>query len=107
MRMAEVYNNQILSGILTELNDGSFTFRYEDRYFSDPSQPAISLTLPKKKQEYHSPFLFSFFYNMLSEGANRAYQAKLFYADEQDDFKILVESAMYDNIGAITFRWKR
>lgn len=106
MRQAEVYMNSILAGILTEKSDNSFHFCYDDRYFLDMSKPAISLTLPKTKQEYSSETLFPFFYNMLSEGANRRYQASLFHADEEDYFKILVESASHDNIGAITFKWK-
>lgn len=105
MRQAEVYSNGMLVGVLTENSDQRFSFRYTNSYFHDQSQPAISLTLPKSQQEYFSQGLHPFFFNMLSEGANRKYQEHLFHADENDHFKILVESASHDNIGAITFKW--
>lgn len=105
MRQAAVYMNSLLAGVLTELNDQSYSFCYADDYFHNSSMPAISLTFPKTQQEYFSESMFPFFYNMLSEGANRKYQSRLFHADESDDFKILVESATHDNIGAITFKW--
>jgi len=105
MRQAAVYINRVLAGILTENDNRSFSFRYTDSYFHDQSKSAISLTLPKNQQEYISQGLHPFFFNMLSEGANRKYQERLFHAAENDHFKILVESASYDNIGAITFKW--
>ena len=105
MREAVVYMNHVLAGVLTERVDRSFSFWYEDNYFVDNSKPAISLTLPKSKQEYVAESMFPFFYNMLSEGSNRKYQAHLFHADEDDYFKILVESASHDNIGPISFKW--
>ena len=106
MREAIVYMNNVPAGVLTEQDDRSFLFKYDDNYFVDSSKPAISLTLPKNKQEYVSVTMFPFFYNMISEGANRKYQAHLFHADENDYFKLLVESASHDNIGAISFKWK-
>ena len=105
MREAVVYMNHVPVGVLTERVDRSFSFRYDDNYFVDNSKSAISLTLPKSKQEYVAESMFPFFYNMLSEGANRKYQAHLFHADENDYLKILVESASHDNIGAISFKW--
>ncbi len=32
MRTAKVYMNRIAAGMLTENNDGSFTFRYDEDY---------------------------------------------------------------------------
>jgi len=107
MREAIVYMNNVPAGVLTEQDDRSFLFKYDDNYFVDSSKPAISLTLPKSKKEYVEESMFPFFYNMLSEGTNLKYQAHLFHADENDYLKILVESASNDNIGAISFKWKR
>jgi HipA-like protein len=74
--MAKVYMNKILAGMLMENSDSSFTFRYDDEYFSNPCYSSISLTLPKTQQEYHSKIFFPFFYNMLSEGANKRIHGK-------------------------------
>ena len=104
MRQAEVYYNKILAGLLTESDNGEYTFRYDDKYFQDSSLPAISLTLPKTKQEYRWETLFSFFFNMLSEGANKAIQCQTLPIDEEDYFGLLLATAHTDTIGAVTVK---
>jgi serine/threonine-protein kinase HipA len=104
MRKAEVFYNNILAGELTEMDRCNYLFRYNDDYFHDPLMPAISLTLDKKQQEYHAVHLFSFFYNMLSEGSNRALQSRLLHIDENDNFGILLATAQTDTTGAITVK---
>lgn len=60
MRQAEIYRNGIMAGILIEENRHRFVFRYDEKYFADNEKPAVSLTLPKTRQEYQSEFLFPF-----------------------------------------------
>jgi serine/threonine-protein kinase HipA len=69
---------------------------------TDNSKPAISLTLAKTTQEYHSDFLFPFFYNMLPEGTNKQVVCRLLRIDENDYFGLLLSTAKYDTIGAVT-----
>ncbi len=104
MRKAYVYNNGMLAGELLETSDREYLFRYNDAYFNDSAMPAISLTLPKNRQEYHSDYLFPFFFNMLSEGSNRLTQSRLLHIDEKDDFGILLATAQNDTIGSITVK---
>jgi HipA-like protein len=104
MRQAEIYMNNILAGILTEENRNSFVFQYNETYFADQNKPAVSLTLPKTQKEFHSKFLFPVFSNILSEGANRKLQSRLLKIDEEDDFGILLATAQYDTVGAITVK---
>jgi serine/threonine-protein kinase HipA len=104
MRRAEVYRNGILAGILTEDDRHTYTFRYQDGYFFDSKQPAISVTLPKERQEYQSETLFPFFFNMLSEGLNRHLQSLQQKIDEKDDFGFLLATAQSDTIGAVTVK---
>ncbi|MFN3907841.1 MAG: HipA N-terminal domain-containing protein [Flavobacterium sp.] len=104
MRAVEVYRNGVLAGILTEKNRNHFVFRYEERYFSDSSKPAISLTLPKSKIEYSCDYLFPFFFNLLSEGVNKKLQSIQLKIDEEDSFGLLMATAQYDTIGAITVK---
>ena len=61
MRKAEVYLNKVLAGILTEVSPKEYVFRYDDRYMSDASRPAISLTLDKNILVHRSDILFPFF----------------------------------------------
>ena len=104
MRATEVYRNGIFAGTLIEKNRHQFVFRYDDNYFSDVNKPAISLTLPKTKKEYRGEFLFPFFFNMLSEGANRKLQSTQLHIDEEDSFGLLMATAHNDTIGAVTVR---
>ena len=104
MRAANIYMDKILAGTLTEHHNGSFSFRYDDDYFSNPEHSAISLTLPKSQQEYASETLFPFFFNMLSEGANKQVQTRMFKIDEEDGFGLLLATAHSDVIGAVTVK---
>ena len=96
MRKAEVYRNGILAGILTETDNGEFVFTYNTLYFNDETLPGISLTLPKKQLEYTSKHLFPFFFNMLSEGTNRAVQSKQLKIDENDFFCFIIYLPFYN-----------
>lgn len=102
MRTALVYRDNHLAGTLTEADE--YIFRYSDAYFLDPSKKAISLTLPKKQQEYRSKNLFPFFFNMLAEGVNRKLQCRRFQIDENDSFGLLLRTSGEDTIGAITIK---
>jgi len=101
MRKAKIlYKNQE-AGVLIQHDNGSFTFIYDVSWINNTSQPAISLTLPKSQQEFHSDFLFPFFYNMLPEGSNKQIVCRLNRLDSDDHFGLLLTTAKNDNIGAI------
>lgn len=102
MRQALVLANRVVAGVLTETDDMSYTFKYDDAYLMNPELRAISLAFPKRKEEYVSDELFPFFFNMLSEGANKAIQCMTMKIDERDSFGLLLATAKHDTIGAIT-----
>lgn len=104
MRKANVYYNGLLAGELIEESRSSYIFRYTDEYFNNKATPEISLTLPKIHNEYRAKYLFPFFYNMLSEGANKKLQTRQLKIDEADSFGLLLATAGYDTIGAITVK---
>lgn len=104
MPKGAVYNNDVLAGYLEKKAPDDYRFTYADQYFSNPSLPAISLTLPKIQKEYKSQVLFSFFTGMLAEGINKEIQCRLLKIDEEDDFTRLLKTAGDDTIGAITVK---
>jgi len=104
MRQAEVLYKKETAGLLTQLDNGSFIFRYKDHWFNDVNKPAISLTLSKKKQEYQSKYFFPFFYNMLPEGSNKETVCFENRIDTNDYFSILITTANQDTIGAVTIK---
>lgn len=101
MRKAKILYKDLEAGTLIQHDNGSFTFEYNNSWISDETKPAISLTLPKSQQKYHSEFLFSFFFNMLPEGSNKQVVCKLNRLDTNDYFGLLITTAKNDNIGAI------
>jgi len=101
MREARILFKEEEAGVLTQHDDGSFTFRYQDSWMADTTKPGISLTLPKMKQEFHSKFLFPFFYNMLPEGSNKQVICKLNKIVNDDYFGLLMATAKDDSIGAV------
>ena len=104
MRAAEVFTNGVLAGTLSETDDGKYIFKYDDAYLLDSRNRAISLSLPKRKEAFIADELFPFFYNMLSEGANKALQCMTLKIDENDAFGLLLATADNDTIGAITVK---
>jgi len=104
MKSAEVYRRGILAGTLSKISGHSYEFTYDSGYFSDQSKPPISLTLPKNQLVHTSEYLFPCFYNMLSEGTNREIQMRQLKIDKQDFFGLLLATARYDTIGAITIK---
>jgi serine/threonine-protein kinase HipA len=88
------------AGVLQETDDRQYTFTYREDYQGEP----VCLSMPVRLTPYQSDYLFPYFFNMLSEGANRQLQSTLLHIDENDDFGILLATAQNDTIGAITIQ---
>ena len=104
MRKLAIYRNGELTGQLVEESPESYVFIYDEMYYHHSEKPAVSLTLKKNKREHRSNYLFPFFYNMLSEGANKKLQCRHLKIDEEDHFGLLMETAHNDVIGPITVK---
>lgn len=102
MRKCSVCINGIEAGILTE-NDSprEYIFKYHKGYLENNLAP-VSLSMPLQEKEYRSPVLFPYFFNLLSEGENRAIQSSLHHIDKDDDFGILLATAQHDTVGVVT-----
>jgi serine/threonine-protein kinase HipA len=103
-RKAEIYNNNILAGVLEKTDDQDYLFRYDITYLNNPEQYAISLSFPKTQHVYQSKTLFAFFFGLLSEGVNKQTQCRLLRIDENDHFSLLLKTAYSDTIGSITVK---
>ncbi|MCR4808980.1 MAG: HipA N-terminal domain-containing protein [Prevotella sp.] len=100
MRECKVYVHDAEAGLLQETDDREYVFTYHDDYQGDP----VCLAMPVRQKVYRSDHLFPYFFNMLSEGANRQVQSTLLHIDEKDDFGIMMATAQYDTIGAVTVK---
>jgi serine/threonine-protein kinase HipA len=101
MRQARVIYKDETAGTLTQGDDGSFVFRYDDAWWDSSDKPAISLTLPKTQQVYRSDHLFPFFFHLLPEGANKEAACFALRIDRDDHFGLLLHTAAHDTIGAV------
>ncbi len=101
MRQAKILYKDEEAGILTQDDNGTFNFSYHQAWITDNTKPSISLTFPKMEKEFHSKFLFPFFYNILPEGSNKLFVCKYNRIDEDDFFGLLMTTAKYDSIGAV------
>lgn len=100
MRQCKVYVNDVEAGVLQETDAQQYLFTYRDGYAGNP----VCLAMPVRSEPYCSSRLFPYFFNMLSEGANRQTQSMLLHIDENDDFGILLATAQEDTIGAVTIK---
>ncbi len=101
MRQAKILYKDETVGLLTQHDDGAFTFSYDKIWRDNKDKPNISLTLPKNKKTYHSKYLFPFFFNMLPEGTNKQTVCKYHKIDGDDYFGLLMITAKNDSIGAV------
>lgn len=101
MRRGKVYFKDEEAGIITQHDDGSFTYSYHIEWINNDRKPGISLTMPKTIEPYRSSFLFPVFYNLLPEGSNKQMVCQHHHIDTNDHFGILLTTARFDSIGAI------
>ena len=100
MRQCKVFVHDVEAGILQETDDRKYIFTYLNHYSGDP----VCIAMPVRNEPYNSNYLFPYFFNMLSEGANRELQSIVHHIDENDDFGILLATAQFDTIGAVTVK---
>lgn len=100
MRQCKVLVNDKEAGVLQETDDRKYCFTYQENYHGNP----VCLAMPVRSETYQSDHLFPYFFNMLSEGANRQTQSMVLHIDENDDFGILLATAQNDTIGAVTVK---
>ncbi len=68
MRQAEIFYNDILAGVLTETNDGEYTFAYDVKYIQQHPTQFITFTMPVAEKPYSEKRLFPFFDGLIPEG---------------------------------------
>ena len=102
MKSAKILRNTQEVGILSKLDDVTYTFQYSQVYLNDPQAKNIAVNFPLQAEEFKSEYLFAFFFNMLSEGNVKKAQCKNMKIDEDDNFTRLLKTAKDDVIGSIT-----
>lgn len=99
-RQGVVYRRERVAGVVEETTTG-YRFTYAADYVADPTQPPISLTLPKRTAPYESPTLFPCLIALLAEGALAEVQCRSLRLDEQDYLGRLLATCAGDVIGSL------
>jgi HipA-like protein len=103
MKAAQVFYNGKLAGLLSK-SGSTYHFTYDKAYLALSGSRPVSLTLPLRSTPYESDVLFPAFVNLLSEGSNKAMQARLLKIDENDYFGLLLATAGGDRIGPLSIK---
>lgn len=107
-RTAYVYVRNTFAGVLRETDEG-YSFKYDGEYAANTANTAnapVSLTLPLRKEEYTSKWLFPFFDGLIPEGWLLNIVTHNWKLDSRDRFGILLV-ACKDPIGAVSIRGER
>jgi serine/threonine-protein kinase HipA len=99
-KTAKVLYNGRLAAWLKETDEG-YVLQYNEHYLKHPESPAISLTLPKKKEPYTSKVLFPFFDGLIPEGWLLEIVIEHWKLKPNDRFELLLTTCR-DTIGAVT-----
>ncbi len=103
MRVAEIYYNKILSGILTETAEGEYHFKYDNEYCKKYPEQFITFTMPVKIEEYKSDRLFPFFEGLIPEGWLLEIASKNWKINQNDRMGILL-ACCQNCIGAVSVK---
>lgn len=97
-RIAQVFYNRRLAGILAETPEG-FQFTYDADYLAGGTP--VAFTFPLQESAFYSDHLPGFFENLVSEGWLRKLQSQEQKIDENDRFGLLLMNGR-DLVGAVT-----
>ncbi len=98
-RTVEVYFYDKPCGVLSENNDGLFTFTYHNSYRGK----SISLSMPVSQQVHTHDGLHPFFKGLAPEGWLRKRYSEIQKIDERDLFGLLIRNNQ-DLLGTISFK---
>ena len=103
MRKAAIYYKDWLAGILTETDDGEYTFQYDEKYVLEHSKESITLTMPVSKKTYTEKRLFPFFEGLIPEGWLLDIASKNWKINHNDRMGLLL-ACCQNCIGAVSVK---
>lgn len=101
MRQANIYYDTILCGVLTETNDGDFTFQYNESYIEKYPNQFIAFTMPVSNKLYRDNRLFPFFEGLIPEGWLLDIASKSWKINRNDRMGLLL-ACCQNCIGAVS-----
>lgn len=68
MRQATIYYKELVAGILTETDEGEYTFQYDHNYVENHPNQFLTFAMPVSAKPYTDKRLFAFFEGLIPEG---------------------------------------
>jgi len=99
-KTGKVYYGNSFAGLIIE-SDTGYKFIYDADYLTNTASKPISLTLPLRKEAYHSTTLFSFFDGLIPEGWLLNIARQHWKVKGNDRFELLLLTCK-DTIGAVS-----
>jgi serine/threonine-protein kinase HipA len=103
MRQAEIYYKDILAGVLTETNEGDYTFSYDKNYVEKYPSQFITFTMTVKHDMYTDKRLFPFFEGLIPEGWLLDIATKNWKINRNDKMGLLL-ACCQNCIGAVSVK---
>jgi len=101
MRKASIYYKDELAGILTETNEGTYSFQYDTKYIEKYPQWFITFTMPVTNTTYTDTRLFPFFEGLIPEGWLLDIASKSWKINQNDRMGLLL-ACCRNCIGAVS-----
>lgn len=103
MRSGKVYYKNVFAGVITETDDGEYTFEYDLDYIKNYPDKFITFTMPVSKHTYKEKRLFAFFDGLIPEGWLLDVASKNWKINKNDRMGLLL--ACCENcIGAVSVK---
>lgn len=101
MRQAAIYYKDLLAGILTETNEGDYTFQYDNKYRDNYPKQFLTFAMPVSDKIYTDKRLFAFFEGLIPEGWLLDIASKNWKINQNDRMGLLL-ACCQNCIGAVS-----
>ena len=68
MRQAQINYNNLVAGVLKEMDDGDYVFKYDKDYVKNHPDKFITFSMPVREEAFTDTRLFPFFEGLIPEG---------------------------------------
>jgi serine/threonine-protein kinase HipA len=103
LRRAEIYYDNDLAGILTETDEGEYTFAYNDSYIRNNQDQFLTFSMPVADKLYKDKRLFPFFDGLIPEGWLLDIASRSWKINQNDRMGLLL-ACCHDCIGAVSVK---
>jgi serine/threonine-protein kinase HipA len=101
MRQALINYNDLLAGILTETDEGEYTFQYTNEYVEAYPKQFLTFSMPVSTKPYTDKRLFPFFEGLIPEGWLLDIASKNWKINQNDRMGLLL-ACCQNCIGAVS-----